>query len=163
MLVDTIDRRNFLFTPRKCLLDEKRHVLKFYQMPEKSESQNWTAFITLFGCFNWLRMPKGLTGSPKTFQSLLYHVLVGLAWNITVRYLDDCIVLSETTKERIIRLQQVFQNFCEVNLRLKTKRCLFWKESVILRTCNRQKWTRSRWRKRQNSTNSSNNTKLNRC
>ena len=75
------------------------------------KSQNYTAFSTPFGSFKWLRMPMGLTGSPNTFHSLMEHVLVGLTWNITVPYLDDCIIFSKTPEELIKRLQQVFQRF----------------------------------------------------
>ena len=62
------------------------------------KSQNYTAFSTSFGSFKWLRMPMGLTGSPNTSQSLMEHVLVGLTWNVTVPYLDDCIIFPKTAK-----------------------------------------------------------------
>ena len=58
----------------------------FYQLPMEPNSQNYTAFSTLFGSFKWLRMPVGLMGSPSTFQSLIKRVPVGLTWNITVPY-----------------------------------------------------------------------------
>ena len=38
-----------------------------YQLPMEPKSQNDTAFSTPFGSFKWLRMPMGLTGSPKIF------------------------------------------------------------------------------------------------
>ena len=76
----------------------------FYQLPMEPKSQNCTAFSTPFGSFKWLRIPMGLTGSPNTFQSLMEHVLVGLTWNITVPYLDDCIIFSKTPEEHIKRL-----------------------------------------------------------
>ena len=98
----------------------------FYQLPMDPKSQNHTAFSTPFGSFKWLRMPMRLTGSPNTFQSLMEHVLVGLTWNITVPYLDDCIIFSKTPDENIIRLQQVFQRFREANLKIDpTKRAFF--------------------------------------
>ena len=53
-------------------------------------------------------MPMGLTANPNTIQSLMERVLVGLTWNITVPYLDDCIIFSKTPEEHIKRLQQVF-------------------------------------------------------
>ena len=98
----------------------------FYQLPMEPKSQNYTAFSTPFGSFKWLRMPMGLTGSPDTFQNLMEHVLVGLTWNITVPYLDDCIIFSKTPEEHIKRLQQVFQRFREANLKINpTKRAFF--------------------------------------
>ena len=80
----------------------------FYDLPNEPKSQNYTAFSTLFGSFKWPRMPMSSRGSPNTFQSLMEHVLVGLTWNITVPYLDDCINFSKTPEEHIKRLQQVF-------------------------------------------------------
>ena len=83
----------------------------FYRLPMEPKCQNYTAFSTPFGSFKWLGMPRGLTGSPNTFQSLMEHVLVGLMWNITVPYLDDCIIFSKTPEEHLKILQQVFQRF----------------------------------------------------
>ena len=80
-------------------------------------SQNYTAFSTHFRSFKWLRMPMALTVSPNTFQSPTEHVLVGLTWNITVLYLDDCIIFSKTPEEHIKRLQQAFPRFREANLK----------------------------------------------
>ena len=89
------------------------------------KSQNYTAFSTPFGSFKWLRMLMGLTGSPNTFQSLMENVLVGLTWNITVTYLDDCIIFSKTPEKHIKRLQQVFQRFREANQKINPTKCAF--------------------------------------
>ena len=102
----------------------------FYQLPMEPKSQNYTAFSTPFRCFKWLRMPMGLTGSPNTFQILMEHVLVGLTWNITVPYLDDCIIFSKTPEEHIKRLQQVFQRFREANLKINPTKCAFFQTIV---------------------------------
>ena len=66
----------------------------FYQLPLKRSSQDYTAFSTPFGCFEWLVMPMGLTGSHPVFQSLMEKVLVGLKWKSTIPYLEDCILFS---------------------------------------------------------------------
>ena len=104
------------------------------------KSQNYTAFGTTFGSFKWLRMPTELASSPNTFQSLIEHLLVGLTWNLTVLYLDDCTIFSKTPEEHIKRLQQVFQRFREANSRINpTKGAFFPKESSGSWTCNQQK------------------------
>ena len=102
----------------------------FYQLPMEPKSQNYTPLSTPFGSFKWLRMPMGLTGSPNTFQSLMEHVLVGLTCNITVPYLDDCIIFSKTPEEHIKRLQQVFQRFREANLKINPTKCAFFQTKV---------------------------------
>ena len=84
---------------------------RFYQLPKEPKNQNYIAFSTRFGCFKWLRMPMGLTSSPNIFESLKEHVLVGLTWNITVPYLDECIILSKISDEHIKRPQQVYHRF----------------------------------------------------
>ena len=83
----------------------------FYQLPVEPKSQNYTAFSTPFGSFKRPRMPMGLTGRPNTIQILMEHVLVGLTWNITEPYLDDCINFSKTPEEHIKRLQQFSKDF----------------------------------------------------
>ena len=72
----------------------------------------------------------GLTGSPNTFQSLMELVLVGLTWNITALYLDDCIIFSKTPEEHIKRLQQVFQTFREANLKMNPIKCAFFQPKI---------------------------------
>ena len=105
----------------------------FYQLPMETKSQNYTAFSTPLGSFKWQRMSMGLTASPNTFQSLLEHVLVGLMWNITVPYLDDCIIFSKTPEEHIKRLQQVFQRLRGANLKVNpTKYASFQSKAQFL-------------------------------
>ena len=101
-------------------------LLGFCQLSVEPKSQKYTAFSTLFGCFKWLRMPMRPTGSPNTFQSLIEHVLVGLTWNITSLYLDDCIIFPKTPEGHIESLQQVFQRFCEANLKINPTKCSFY-------------------------------------
>ena len=102
----------------------------FYQLHVEPKSQSYTAFSTLFGSFKWLRMPMGLTGSPNAFERLMEDVLVGLTWNITVPYLDDCIIFSKTPEEHIKRLQQVFQRVREANPKINPTKCAFFQTEV---------------------------------
>ena len=58
------------------------------------------------------------------------HVLVGLTWNITVPYIDDCIIFSETPEEHIKRLQQVFQRFWEAYLKINPTKCASFQTKI---------------------------------
>ena len=102
----------------------------FYQFPMEEASQDYTAFSTPFGSFKWLRMAMGLTGSPKTFQSLMEKVLVGLTWKFTILYLDDCIIFSRTIAEQLERLREVFQRFKDANLKINPTKCEFFRQEV---------------------------------
>ena len=102
----------------------------FYQLPMELISQNDTTFSNHFGSFKRLRMPLGLTGSPKTFQSRMEHMLVALTWNIIVPYLDDCINFSKTPEEHIKRLQKNFQRFREADLKTNPTKCAFFQRKL---------------------------------
>ena len=115
----------------------------FYQLSMAEESQDYTAFSTPFGSFKWLRMPKGLTGSPNTFQSLMEQVLVGLTWKTTVPYLDDCIIFSSTAEEHIERLREVLERFRFANLKINPTKCDFFLNSRPLSwPYHQQEWSR---------------------
>ena len=100
----------------------------FYQLPMEESSQDYTAFSSPFGSFKWLRMSMGLTGSPKTFQSLMEKVLVGLTWKFTIPYLDDCSIFSRRIEEHLERLREVFQRFKDPNLKINPTKCEFFRQ-----------------------------------
>ena len=102
----------------------------FYQLPMEIESRDLTAFSTPFGSFKWLQMPMGLTGSPNTSQSPMECVLMGLTWEITVPYLDDCIIFSKTAEEHLDRLRQGFERFRLANLKINPTKCEFFRTRV---------------------------------
>ena len=102
----------------------------FYQLSMEEASQDYTAFNTPFGSFNWLRIPMGLTGSVNTFQSLMEKVLVGLTWKLTNPYLEDCIIFSRTVEKRLVCLRQVVQRFKDANLKIIPTKCEFFRQKV---------------------------------
>ena len=102
----------------------------FYQLPMDEASQDYTAFSTPFGSFKWLRMPMGLTGSPKIFQSPMEKILVGLTWKFTIPYLHDCIIFSRTIEEHLERLREVFQRFKDAILKINPTKCKFLRQKV---------------------------------
>ena len=106
---------------------------QFCQLPMDPKSQQYKKYSAPFGSIKWLRMPIGLTGSPNTFQSLMEHVLVGLTGNITVPFLDDCIIIRKTLEEynrSNKRLQQVFRRLLEGNLKINPRKCAFFQTKV---------------------------------
>ena len=102
----------------------------FYQVPIEESSQDYTAFVTAFGSFMWLRMPVGLTSSPPIFQCLVEKVLVGLTWKICVPYLEDIIIFSSTPEEQLQRLRLVFEQFRPHNLKINPDKCDFFRMKV---------------------------------
>ena len=102
----------------------------FYQLPMEEGSQDFTAFSTPFGTFKWLRMSRGLTGSPNTFQSLAEQVVVGLTWKTTVLYLDDCIIFPSTAAEHIQGLRNFLEKLRSANLKINPTKCELFRTHV---------------------------------
>ena len=45
-------------------------------------------------------------------------------------YLDDIIVLGQTSDEHLQNFTEVFQRLCEANLKLQVKKCVFGRETA---------------------------------
>ena len=102
----------------------------YWQVAVAEKDKPKTAFTTRFGLYEFNVLPFGLTNGPATFQRLMERVLRGLQWKILVLYLDDIIVFADTFLEHMLRLEKVLQRLREANLRLKLKKCQFFKNQV---------------------------------
>ena len=98
-------------------------VRGYHQVPVRAEDVPKTAVITLFGLFEFLRMPFGLKGAAQTFQRLMDSVLRDLAFVFV--YLDDILVASPSTEEHLSHLKQVFQRLDEHGLIVNLAKCQF--------------------------------------
>ena len=100
------------------------------QIPLESGSKHKTSFSTRFGSFQWLRLPMGLCTAPATFQRAMQLVLRGLTWEEVIVYLDDVIVLGTDFDDTLSALEKVFSWFRDHNLKLKPRKCHYFKEQV---------------------------------
>ena len=95
------------------------------------ESKQYTAFtVGPFGFYQCDRMPFGLTSAPETFQRLMETGLDDLHLNWCIIYLDDVIIFSKTPKEHLECLRGVFEKLAQVGLKLKPKKCEFFKTKL---------------------------------
>ena len=94
------------------------------------EDREKTAFVTHSGLYEFRVMPFGLENAPSTFQRLRETVLVGLARNTCLVYLDDIIVMGATFEEQLRNLRQVLERLRWAGLRLKPSKCHFAKTEV---------------------------------
>ena len=72
----------------------------------------------------------GLCTAPATIQRAMQLVLRGLTWEEVIVYLDDIIVLGTDIEDALSALRKVFTRFREHNLKLKPRKCHFFKEQV---------------------------------
>ena len=68
-------------------------------------------FVCELGLFHWLIMPYGLCKSPPTFQrimTMIFEKIFSRYGSLVLCYIDDVIIATETLKDHLVRLREVF-------------------------------------------------------
>lgn len=103
----------------------------YWQVEMSEECKEMTAFtVGPLGFYECERMPFGLCNAPATFQRLMEMCLGELHLSWCIIYLDDIIIFSKTPEEHLERLRGVFEKLAEAGLKLKTKKCEFFKQRI---------------------------------
>ncbi|KAK3097609.1 hypothetical protein FSP39_011373 [Pinctada imbricata] len=75
-------------------------------------------------------MPFGLSNAPAVFQELMNIVLQGCE-GFAMAYLDDILIFTkDDPMEHVRHIQEVFNRLRQHNLKLKLKKCAFFKEET---------------------------------
>ncbi len=105
--------------------------MEFWHVEMDPKSRQYTAFtVGPLGFYECKCMPFGLTNAPATFQRMMESCLGYLHLNCCLIYLDDVVVYSKTEEEHLVSLRKVFERFRQKKLRLKPKKCHFFKTKV---------------------------------
>lgn len=103
----------------------------FYHIRMADDSIKYTAFATLFGQYEFLRMPFGLKVAPSRFIRYISQVLVRLIIEEkVVVYMDDILVISKTIEEHIAILRELFQLLVVHRLEVRIDKCIFLQKQV---------------------------------
>ena len=103
----------------------------YWQVEMEERSKPLTAFtVGPLGFYECERMPFGLTNAPATFQHLMENCLGELHLNWCIIYLDDIIVFSNSPEDHLHRLRGVFDKLEKAGLKLKPKKCKFFKTKI---------------------------------
>ena len=98
----------------------------YFQAPMSENSSPYTAFMTMQGLYEYLRVPMGPKGAPAYFQSMLASiVLVGLIYVICELYMDDIAVHGSTDDEFLERLEAIFKRLEKHHITLNPDKCIF--------------------------------------
>ena len=74
-------------------------------------------------------VPFSLATTVSTFQYLMSKVLTGLS-QLTFTYLDDILTFSKLYEEHLDHLKAVFQKFQTAGLKIKLRKCQFFKTQL---------------------------------
>ena len=103
----------------------------YWQVEMDKMSKQLTTFtVGPLSFYKFERMPFGLTNAPATFQRLMESCLGDLHLNWCIIYLDDIIVFSKTPAEHIERLRGVFAKLIAAGLKLKPRKCEFFRSKI---------------------------------
>lgn len=102
----------------------------YHQVALHERDRDKTAITTLFGLYEYLRMPFGLCNAPATFQCLMQATMSDLVFQIVLVYLDDLLVFSSTLSEHLVRLETVLKRLRETRLKVKVEKCHFLQPEV---------------------------------
>ena len=106
------------------LLDQGK---AYHQGFVKEECRPYTAFITPWGLYEWLRIPFGLSGAPGCFQTFMESTLSDLRDKICIPYLDDVIVFSKSFSQHLENVRTVLQRLRGSGVKLKSSKCNFFR------------------------------------
>ena len=102
----------------------------FHQVPIDPKDAPKTAFSTIFGHYEFTRMPFGLKGAPATFQRLMNSVLTGLQGIRCFVYLDDVVVYGNSLEDHNNKLIDVLKRLRQHSLKLHPDKCEFLRKEV---------------------------------
>ena len=103
----------------------------YWQVQLSEDAKEKTAFYGAGGgLWQFKAMPFGLCNAPATFERLMERVLGQLQWHICLCYLDDILVYSRSVNKHLEDLRAIFLKLREANLKLKPKKCHFFRKQV---------------------------------
>ncbi|KAH9585982.1 Transposon Ty3-G Gag-Pol polyprotein [Schistosoma haematobium] len=94
-------------------------VKAYNQIPMATDDIPKTAMITPFGIYEFLRMPFGLRGDARPFQSFIDDVFRGLIF--VHAYVDDCLIASPESHPKHLYL--VFERLQKHGITVNIQKC----------------------------------------
>ena len=104
---------------------------RYHHIGLTTDSIPKTAFTSLFGKYEYIKVPFRLAQVPAYFKELMTGVLKDLPF--AMAYLDDIIIYSSTPEEHLEHIRTVFEKLRDAKLSMKLSKChIFAKEIQYL-------------------------------
>ena len=95
----------------------------FWQIALDDESREKAAFNTIFGQFQYRRLPFGLSTAPSAFQKVVNSVLSGLTWLQCMVYVDDVLIFTSSFDGHLQLLGDILGRLEGAGLKVKLSKC----------------------------------------
>eukprot|EP00112_Aurelia_sp_Birch-Aquarium-sp1_P003583 Seg1402.7 transcript_id=Seg1402.7/GoldUCD/mRNA.D3Y31 product="Transposon Ty3-G Gag-Pol polyprotein" pseudo=true protein_id=Seg1402.7/GoldUCD/D3Y31 len=100
----------------------------YWQIPVAENDIHKTAFVTLNGSYEFLKMPFGMANSAATLVRAMRKLLAGLD-NID-GYIDDILIHTRTWEEHMQALREFFSRMLKWGSTARPSKCVFGGEAV---------------------------------
>ena len=103
----------------------------FHHVYIHKDSVKYTAFITPFGQFEYVKMPFGLKNASARFQRYINEIFEPMIRSgMILVYIDDFLIATKTVEEHLEVLDRVFKLMVENKLELRLEKCRFLYEEI---------------------------------
>ena len=101
------------------LLDRSKTYHQLYLEPERHQ---FTAFLTPWGFYEWVRVPFGLLNASACFQRFMGQCLDSYRDDFVIPYLDDLLIYSSSFDEQLQYLKLVSQRLKNFGIKIKVSK-----------------------------------------
>nr|GEX33324.1 reverse transcriptase domain-containing protein [Tanacetum cinerariifolium]GEX43506.1 reverse transcriptase domain-containing protein [Tanacetum cinerariifolium] len=108
--------------PIKYFLDAYKG---YHQIQMAEEDKENTTFLTGKGVFCYQKMPYGLKNARATYQRLVDKVFNDEIGINLEAYVDDMVIKSTSKEEMLKDIEETFDKFRSINMKLNSKKCSF--------------------------------------
>lgn len=102
----------------------------YHQLKIRASDIPKTAFVSLYGLYEYTVMSFGLTNVPAYFMYLMNKVFMEYLDKFVVVFIDDILVFSKNEEEHEEHLRMVLLKLREHQLYAKLSKCEFWLKKV---------------------------------
>ena len=102
----------------------------YFNIRVNEKSRKVTAFATPNGLYEFCRMPFGVSTAPSVYSRFIAAALNRLGTHGVNVYLDDVLIYSQSLKDHLIKMKEVFQAHRDAGIKLKPSKTVLFRERV---------------------------------